>query len=146
MNPETIGTLVRTEQRYELRYPELGLKIQGPYVEWVFEAAAEIVHKLERLRLESSIEELELMREFGDENEISISIDCKKFELGSRFDVVPQCLISLGPSDYRWVSSASQAPKSARIGDRLHDVSMTRSDTFEGRNGQTEPQFTTVRV
>lgn len=146
MTSEHIASLVKNDQRYELRYPDLGLKIQGPYAEWVFEAAAEIIAKLERLRTEGSIEELELMKDFGDEAEISVQIDTKKYEAANRFEVVPQCLVSLGPADYRWVSSVERPVPTNQIGQRLHDMSMTRNDTFTDRNGQREPHFNYVKA
>lgn len=146
MTNEPLAQLFKRDARFELVYPEYGLTLRAPYAEWLFEAAAEILGRIEKLRIEGTIEELEMIKEFEDADAIESQIDSVKYENGNRFDVVPQCLVTMGDIDYRWVSAISRDPKIGNFGQRLHDMSLTRSDNYETRNGQTEPQFTTTRI
>lgn len=112
--------------RFELVYPEYDLVIRGPYAEWVLEAAAEVVGKTEMLQTNGSIEELELLSEF-DESIGSTKIDSLKYEAKARFKAVPQCIVSMGANDYRWIHEAGRENKDvSAYGERLHDQSLTR--------------------
>jgi hypothetical protein len=142
---EPLAQLFKRDARFELVYPEYGLTLRAPYAEWLFEAAAEILGRIEKLRVEGTIEELEMIKEFEDADGIDTQIDAVKYENGNRFDVVPQCLVTMGDIDYRWISAISRDPQVGKFGQRLHDMSLTRSDNYDSRNGQTEAQFTTTR-
>lgn len=146
MTNEPLAQLFKRDARFELVYPEYGLTLRAPYAEWLFEAAAEILTRIEKLRIEGTIEELEMIKEFEDDGVVDTQIDAVKYENGNRFDVVPQCLVTMGDLDYRWVSPILRDPKIGSFGQRLHDMSLTRSDNYESRNGQTEPHFTVTRT
>jgi len=142
---EPLAQLFKRDARFELVYPEYGLSLRAPYAEWLFEAAAEILSRIEKLRIEGTIEELEMLKEFGDADATDTQIDSVKYENSNRFDVVPQCLVTMGDIDYRWISAVSRDPQVGKFGQRLHDMSLTRSDNYDTRNGQTEAHFTTTR-
>jgi len=61
-----IGTIRKAGPSYELHYPEHGLIVRGQYVEWVLEAAAEIIAQTEKLRNEGDLDELKTLAEFGE--------------------------------------------------------------------------------
>jgi hypothetical protein len=143
---EPLAQLFKRDARFELVYPEYGLTLRAPYAEWIFEAAAEILSRIERLRIEGTIEELEMIKEFEDADTVNSQIDNIKYENGNRFDVIPQCIVTMSDVDYRWVSPVARDPKSNTFGQRLHDMSLTRSDDYATRNGQTEPHFKTSRI
>jgi hypothetical protein len=143
---EPLAQLFKRDARFEFVYPEYGLTLRAPYAEWIFEAAAEILSRIEKLRIEGTIEELEMIKEFEDPDTINTQIDTIKYENGNRFDVIPQCIVTMADVDYRWVSPVARDPKSNNFGQRLHDMSLTRSDDYASRNGQTEPQFKTNRI
>ena len=121
-----LAYLVRSDQRLELVYPEYGLRLRAPYAEWLFEAASEIIRRIERTKTQGAIDEQEMLAEFGDDEGGTISVDVLKYESGSRFDTVPQCLVTLGDNDYRWVAKEVRNPDANAIGERLHDTLMTR--------------------
>lgn len=43
MDMEGFGQFRVFDDRFEFRYPELGLTVRGAYADWVLEAAAEIL-------------------------------------------------------------------------------------------------------
>lgn len=124
---EQLGTLRKIAGRYEFVHEELGLIVRGAFVEWVLEAAAEIVAETEKLRLEGKIEELEMLSEFGEAE--PIEVDGAKYEGKARFETVPQCLVSMGDLDYRWVSKAGRNDANQTMS-RVHDMSLTRNNSF----------------
>lgn len=125
---EDVATLRKAAGRYEFVYPALGLIVRGPYLEWVLEASAEIVAHTEKLRAEGKIEELEMLKEFGDATDIEV--DAVRFDAQNRFESVPQCVISMGDNDYRWVAASGRRKPEDKPLSRLHDMSLTRNDTF----------------
>lgn len=128
---EPLATLRKFQGRYELIYPEAGLIVRGHYPEWVMEAAAEILADVEKRRKEGEMEEVSVLVEMGEMP--SIELDSLKYEGKARFEIVPQCLVSLGDLDYRWISSAGKSQDSSSPNTRLkrvHDMSATRNDTF----------------
>lgn len=129
MSTEAIGNLTKSSGRFEFAFPDLALVIRGPYAEWVLEAAAEIIQQTERLRSEGHIEELTMLEEFGEEN-AGIELDAAKYETRTRFEAVPQCLVSMGDTDYRWVSREGRKEGESSYVQRVHDMSLTRNDTF----------------
>lgn len=124
---EEIGKLSKAAGRYEFTFPELNLVVRGAYAEWVLEAAGEVISQTERLRAEGKLEELDTLKEFGEVTEIEL--DSARFETQSRFEAVPQCLVSLGENDYRWVAQPGRDGKENPI-QRVHDMSLTRNDSF----------------
>jgi len=95
-------------------------------------AAAEVISNTARLEAESLVEELSAMLEF--EAAEPIEVDSAKFALKERFELIPQCIVSLGTMDYKWAASEGRAQKPEEFGKqalkRAHDMSMTRSNSF----------------
>jgi hypothetical protein len=127
---DPIAVLTKNGSRFELNYPEYGLTVRGPYVEWVLEAAADIIAKFEKTKAESVVEELKMLREFGDNNVNEIEIETAGYEANVRFETVPQCVVTMNEMDYRWVQSAGRKEGANGPMERLHDMSLTRNNTF----------------
>ncbi|MEO1066641.1 MAG: hypothetical protein AAFW47_04605 [Pseudomonadota bacterium] len=122
--------LRKVDGRYEFVHPAYDLKIRGPYVEWVLQAAADVIAQVEQTKTLGEIEELELLSEFDEDAQNGIQIDSLKYEGNNRFEVLPQCLISLGMADYKWVASKGASEPKKGFGERLHDMSLTRSQSW----------------
>jgi len=124
------GQLRKGENGFEFHYPEHGLIVRGPYAEWVLEAAAEIIAQTEKLRSDGQIEELKTLAEFGEADEMEV--DSASFDANARFETVPQCTVSMGSMDYRWMSAAGRTDDMTPDEPikRIHDMSKTRNDTF----------------
>ena len=128
---DDIGYLKRTDDRFEFHYPELGLVVRGPFVEWVMQSAAEIIARTVELSAKGEIEELEMMVEFGEVDEIEV--DSAKFDVNARFEAVPQCVVSMGRMDYHWVAPEGREGDIGELSQclrRIHVMSKTRHDTF----------------
>lgn len=124
-----LGFLRKQGETYEFHYPEHGLIVRGSYAEWVLEAAAEIIAQTEKLGADGHIEELKALAEFGEADEMEI--DSAVFDAESRFEKVPQCTVSMGSMDYRWVSPVGRhSDEGEPVIARIHDMSRTRNDTF----------------
>ncbi|MEO1328932.1 MAG: hypothetical protein AAFW46_04660 [Pseudomonadota bacterium] len=123
---DELGTLKKHAGRYEFSFPELELCVRGPYAEWVLQAAAEIMAKAEKLRSEGHLDELEMLKEFGEASEVDV--DAAQFEANARFEALPQCVVSLGSLDYRWVAGGQEDDAAPMT--RIVDMSLTRNDTF----------------
>ncbi|MEM7621050.1 MAG: hypothetical protein AAF228_11420 [Pseudomonadota bacterium] len=131
MTDNVLARLNKLDGRFELTYPDYGIRIRAPYAEWVFEAAADIIRRIEKTKTDGDIDELQLMQEIGEGgDEMSVQIDAIKYNKNNRFEVVPQCVVSLGDMDYRWVSRNTQAEEQTSFGDRIHNMAMTRSNSF----------------
>jgi hypothetical protein len=130
VSKDAIAFLTRNGNRFELTYPEYGLTIRGPHAEWVLEAAADIIAKFEKTRMESVVEELTMLREFGDNNIGDIEIETARYEANARFETVPQCVVTMNDMDYRWVQVAARKDGPDAPMERLHDMSLTRNNTF----------------
>ncbi len=124
-----LGYVTKDGPNFEFHYPEHGMVVRGPYIEWVLEAAAEVIAETEKLKTDGQIEELKTLVEFGEAD--SIEVDAAEFDANARFDIIPQCLVSMGSMAYRWVAPAGreQPPEGLSI-KRLHDMSLRRSDSF----------------
>lgn len=126
---DVMGQLRKVAGRFEFSYPDCDLVVRGPYVEWVLEAAAEIIARTERLRAEGSTEELKMLAELGEPNS-DMELDAHKYEAKSRFEAVPQCIISMGSNDYRWVQREGRdAPDHVYV-ERIVDMSLTRGKNW----------------
>lgn len=130
MSKDAIAYLARDGRRFELKFPEYGLTVRGPYAEWVLEAAAEIIGRIERTKGESLVEELKMLKEFGDGDTSELEVESAKYEVGLRFDTVPQCVVTMNDLDYRWVSKDGRKSDETQPMQRLHDISMTRNGSF----------------
>lgn len=127
-----IGQLVESEGQYEFRDPGRNLTVRGEHPEWVLLAAAEVIANTQKLEAESLIDELSTMVEFEAASEIEV--DAAKYALKERFEIVPQCLVTIGRIDYKWASQEGRQKLQDQFGSqtvtRVHDMSLTRSDSF----------------
>jgi hypothetical protein len=129
VSKDAIAYLVRDGRRFELNFPEYALTVRGPYAEWVLEAAAEIIGKLEKTKSESQVDELKMLKEFGDESISDLEVESAKYEQNLRFETVPQCVVTMNDMDYRWVARDGRKEDGQPI-ERLHDISLTRNGSF----------------
>jgi len=104
-----IGFLNRTDDGFAFRYDELNLTIRGAHAEWVLEAASELIRDATRLEAECRLEDLTVLVENGDAKTESMDEDRQAF--ASRFERVPQCVVTMGTLDYRWVSNVAGSPR-----------------------------------
>lgn len=131
MTDNVLAQVCKLDGRFELVYPEYGIRVRAPYAEWVFEAAADVIRRIEKTKSEGDIDELQLMQEIGEGgDEMAVQIDAIKYENNTRFEVVPQCVVSLGDTDYRWVSRNQNTDEQHSFGDRIHNMAMTRNNSF----------------
>jgi hypothetical protein len=129
MSQDSLAQLRFVAGRYEFVYPEFDLIVRGPYIEWVLEAAAEIIARTEKLRSDGTQEELTMLVEFGEPNS-DMELDSLKYQTKSRFEALPQCLVSMGSNDYRWVQRDGRtAPEHVYV-ERLTDMSKTRGTNW----------------
>ena len=129
---ETLGVLTKSGGRYEYRHESLALVVRGDYAEWVLAAAAELMDVIAKREAEGKLEELETLQEFGEAE--PIELDSAKFDMQARFEAVPQCLVTMGTMDYRWVAPEGRDQAEGVFDGhpikRVHDMSLTRNDTF----------------
>lgn len=128
---EQIGILREGKGRFEFHYDALNLTIRGHYAEWVLEAAAEVIAQTERLQSEGQLDELATLLEFGEASDIEL--DAAKFDAKTRFEVVPQCVVTMGTLDYKWKSKDGRTEDvidSPQFIERIQDMSLTRNDSF----------------
>lgn len=127
-----IGQLNEADGQYEYRDPSRQLIVRGEHPEWVLQAAAEVIANTAKLEAESVVDELTALLEFDAAEEMEI--DSAKIALKDRFELVPQCVVSMGKLDYRWAAVEGRQKKPEEFGGktitRLHDMSLTRSDSF----------------
>jgi len=127
-----IGRLSQADGQYEFRDPSRNLIVRGGHPEWVLLAAAEVIGNTAKLEAESLVEELSAMLEF--EAAEPIDIDSAKFSFKERFELIPQCIVSLCTMDYKWAASEGRAQKPQEYGKhplrRITDMSLTRSGSF----------------
>lgn len=124
-----LGFIRKHDQAYEFHYPEHGLVIRGAYVEWVLQAAAELIAQTELLRAEGRLEELKMLEEMGEAE--TIEVDSAAYDRDTRFETLPQCVVTMGSLDYRWVApEGREANTVAFPAKRIHDMSKTRHETF----------------
>lgn len=138
-----IGQLVESEGQYEFRDPARNLTVRGEHPEWVLMAAAEVIANTQRLEAESLIDELATMVEFEAATEIEV--DAARYALKERFEIVPQCLVTIGKIDYKWASEEGRQKLPDQFGSqtvsRVHDMSLTRSNSFlDNEDGVVVPE------
>ena len=126
-----VGQLFEADGRFEFRNPEIGLVVRGDHPEWVLQAAAEVIANTAKNEAESLVEEMSSLVEFEAATEIEV--DSAKYAMKQRFENIPQCMVSLGKVDYRWAAPEGRgddAPFGGHPMARVHDMSMTRGDSF----------------
>lgn len=126
MSNEHVAYLVKHETRFELVYPAYNLALRGPYAEWLFQAAAEVIRRIDSIKAEGALDELEMLAGFGDMEDAPVQMDSLRYESGTRFETVPQCLVTVGDTDYRWVAPEARNPGVNGFGERIHDMLLTR--------------------
>ncbi len=127
-----IGELIEADGRYEFRIEEKGLIVRGDYPEWVIRAAGEVLESTEKMEAESRVDELVSLVEF--EAAQPIEVDSARYTLKQRFEIIPQCIVTLGKMDFRWAAKEGRE-KLAREFDghtvkRINDMSLTLNDSF----------------
>lgn len=135
-----IGQLLEADGQFEYRDPRRSLVVRGEHPEWVLMAAAEMIANTSRLEAESLIEEMQTLLEF--EAVEQIEIDSAKYAMNARFEIVPQCLVTMGKIDYQWAAAEGRQQKPAEYGSqyvkRVHDMSLTRNNSFLSNADGTE--------
>lgn len=124
---DTIGSLYKEGERFAFSYAPLGLTVRGQFAEWVLEAAAEVIAEAEKHQADSNLEELETLVEFEEASDIDL--DIAKSDHKAQFEAVPQCVVTLAESDFRWVSAVGRHTNSKPLS-RIQDMSLTRNDSF----------------
>ncbi len=129
---EVIGKLTEDNGRVEFRCERTGLVVRGDYVEWVLSAAAEMLGTMALKDAEGRIEEVETLKEFGEASDIEVS--SVKWEHKARFEIVPQCSVTMGKTEYRWVAPEAEHLRATEFDGhpvkRVHDMALTRNDSF----------------
>lgn len=127
-----VAQLLEADGQFEFRDPSRNLIVRGEHPEWVLMAAAEIIGNTCRMEAESLIDELKTMKEF--EAAEQIEVDAAGYAFKERFEIIPQCIVTMGKIDYKWASPEGREKKADEFGNqavsRVHDMSLTRSDTF----------------
>ncbi len=127
-----LGQLFEADGRYEFRYGDLNLIVRGDHPEWVLQAAGEVLGRTARLEKESLIDELSSLVEFEAATETEV--DAAKYALKERFEILPQCIVSMGRMDYRWVAEEARVRLKPEFDSqpirRIHDMSLTKTDSF----------------
>jgi hypothetical protein len=127
-----IGQLLEADGRYEFRHSALGLIVRGDHPEWVLQAAGEVIANTAKLEAESLIDELSTLLEFEEAE--AIEVDAVKYAVQERFEIVPQCLVTVGKMDYKWASPEGREQLAAEYSGhtvrRVHDMSLTHTDSF----------------
>ena len=129
---EMIAKLTEENGRLEFRCERTGLVVRGDYAEWVLSAAAEMLATMARSELEGRIEEAETMVEFGEMAEVEA--DTAKWAHKARFEIVPQCTVTMGGTEYRWVAPEATEVREKEFDGypmkRVHNMALTRNDSF----------------
>jgi len=135
---DALGVLTKVGDRYEFSCEQMALVVRGDYAEWVLSAAAEMMEIIARRESEGRIDELETLAEFGEAD--TIEVDSARYDMRARFEILPQCLVSMGDMDYRWVAPEGREKLKDEFDGhaikRVNDMALTRNDTFlENENG-----------
>lgn len=127
-----IGQLIECDGRYEFRAPEHSLIVRGDHPEWVMQAASEVIANTAKLASEGEIDELETLVEFDEVSEIEV--ESAKYAMKERFEIIPQCIVTMGRLDYKWVAQQGRDKLGEEYGHdlykRIHDMSLTFNDSF----------------
>jgi hypothetical protein len=60
----------------------------------------------------------------------SIEIDSAQYDRNARFELLPQCVVTMGGLDYRWTAEKSAPTREGWPAKRIRDMSQTRRRTF----------------
>ncbi|MEM8595064.1 MAG: hypothetical protein AAGF76_01140 [Pseudomonadota bacterium] len=129
---DEVGRLKEANGRYEFSFDELNLVVRGSQVEWVLEAATEIIREVAKMDLAGRMDELHALIEMGEAD--TIDLDIVEEDTKSRFELMPQCFVTMGDTDYRWTAPEGRGDPEGgaarQLFERLVDMSLTRNDTF----------------
>lgn len=129
---EHVGYLKEVAGRFEFRHEASDLVVRGDFAEWVLAAAAEIMSSAAKVEVESKLDELTTLSEFGEAS--PIEVDSARYAMKARFEVMPQCTVTMGRHDYRWVAPEARERLAGEFDHgpvkRIHDMALTRNDTF----------------
>ena len=129
---EMIGKLTEEDGRIEFRCQRSGLVVRGDYVEWVLAAAAEMLGDIARHEMDGRLAEVETLAEFGECS--PTEVDSVKWQHKARFEIVPQCSVSMGKTEYRWVAPDATDVREGEFDGhplkRVHNMALTRNDSF----------------
>lgn len=143
-----IGQLSEIDGRFEFRIPEMSIIVRGDHPEWVLQAACEVVANTARLECESKLDELETLVEFEEASEIDVQ--SAKYSMDQRFEIVPQCIVTMGRMDYKWIAEAGrnklQSEFDGQPYTRIHDMSLTFRDTFLENEAGVDMADTTGKI
>ncbi|MEO1238068.1 MAG: hypothetical protein AAFW64_00105 [Pseudomonadota bacterium] len=127
-----IGQLLESDGRFEFRASEHSLIVRGDHPEWVMQAASEVLANAAQMQCAGEIEELETLVEFEEATEVEV--DAAKYAMKERFEIIPQCIVSMGRLDYKWVATQGREKLREEFGDniyrRIHDMSLTYNDSL----------------
>lgn len=136
-----IGSLHEADGRYEFRMDQKNLIVRGDHPEWVIQAASEILASTEKLEAESKVDELQTLVEF--EAATDIEVDSAKYALKSRFETIPQCVVTMGQLDYAWAAPKGREMEGKGYDGqpikRVHDMSLTYNNSFLKNEEGTPP-------
>ena len=123
------GYLVQDCGRYVYRNPSRNIVIWGAQPEWVLMAAAEVLSQIERAGAECEIVKRNAARHETPGG--TVAAQAAEAALMERFDLLPQCIVSLGPVYYKWTGLEGLALKPhefmAQAMQRLIDVGQKRT-------------------
>lgn len=129
---KSIGQLTEADGRFEFRVPEMSLVVRGDHPEWVMQAAGEIIATTAKNESDGRIDELETLLEFEEATEMDVS--AAKFAVKERFEIIPQCIVSMGRIDYRWIAKNGREKMNGTFDGqpytRINDMSLTHNDSF----------------
>lgn len=129
---ETYGRLTKSDGRFEFRCDEMNLVVRGDYAEWVLNAAAEMMDTLARKEMEGRLDELETLCEFGEAD--PVELDVVKWDMKSRFEILPQCTVTIGSIDYKWIAPEGRDKAEEDFAGhpvkRVQNMALTRNDSF----------------
>ncbi|MEM7520405.1 MAG: hypothetical protein AAF307_05145 [Pseudomonadota bacterium] len=129
---KNIGQLSEADGRYEFRLPEMSLVVRGDHPEWVMHAASEIVASVTKNEVDGKIDELETLVEFDEASDMDVA--AAKYAKKERFEIMPQCIVSMGRIDYRWVAPQGREKLNGSFDGqpytRISDMSLTQNDSF----------------
>ncbi|MEM6739566.1 MAG: hypothetical protein AAF646_05570 [Pseudomonadota bacterium] len=129
---EIVGKLTEEGGRIVYECPRTGLVVRGDFVEWVLAAAAEMLGDIAKREMDGRIEEMETLAEFGECS--PMEVDSARWAHKARFEILPQCSVTMGNIDYRWVAPDAEELRKGEFDGhpvkRVHDMSLTRNDSF----------------
>jgi len=129
---KSIGQLTEVDGRYEFRVPGMSLIVRGDHPEWVMQAASEIIATTAKNESDSTLDELETLKEFGEASEMEV--DTARYAAKERFQIIPQCVVSMGKIDYKWVAPDGREKLENEFEGqpirRIADMSLMRNDDF----------------